>query len=390
MVLGYFVLENFRIVHSIVGVFSLALRTNQPPPTPRKHMQYTTEKSSPQKTYWAIQLIGWTTYALFGFAIQVIFAGLNLDYAIISISGAAFLMGCTHLLRKLSKHKKWESLSFGKLILRVVGVTLTIATISQLFVSAVMIWGLEIFKGTEFSFQILGVYVFQTEIILLLWSALYYGALYFRNYKQAEIDKWRLEAIAKDAEITSLKSQINPHFIFNSLNNIRALILEDSEKARDMLTRLSELLQYVLHYSQQNTVTIEREIEVVNDYLSLESIQLEERLQYSFDIAPETRNIKIPPMTIQLLAENGIKHGISRLPQGGSIHIKTQQAGTALHVQVTNSGQLAKAVKDSTSVGLKNLQSRLTHSSGPGSTLNLKDIDSETVSALLVIPNPRS
>ena len=99
-----------------------------------------------------------------------------------------------------------------------------------------------------------------------------------------EIERWKLSATVKDAELSALKAQINPHFIFNSLNNVRSLVIEDSERARDSITHLSDLLRFSIQFDQYEKVSLEKELEVVRDYLNLEAIQLEEQiaLQYFF------------------------------------------------------------------------------------------------------------
>lgn len=221
-----------------------------------------------------------------------------------------------------------------------------------------LVWVLDLLGDQKYSFFILGLYILQTHIILLLWSAIYFGLQYARNYKQSEIEKWKLEALAKDAALASLKEQINPHFLFNSLNNIRALVLEDAEKSREMTSRLAELLRYILLHNQNATASLEEEIKIVRDYLELESIQLEDRLRFTITASPDANTCQIPPMSIQFLVENAIKHGINGRPDGGLIRVQAKQQEHTLHIEVTNTGQIETGLKNTTSIGLDNLKSR--------------------------------
>ena len=183
----------------------------------------------------------------------------------------------------------------------------------------------------------------------------------------------------------ALKSQINPHFIFNSLNNIRSLVLEDPERARTMITNLSGLLRYSVQFSHHEKVRLEDELQVVKNYLKLESIQYEDRLQYKLEINEETLDLKIPPMVIQILVENAIKHGIAELPAGGEVRIRTKLIKNDLIVEVLNTGRLKTEVTG-TGIGLQNASERLNMLFGKLSTLTVENYDSDKVMAKFSIP----
>ena len=189
----------------------------------------------------------------------------------------------------------------------------------------------------------------------------------------------------KNAELLALKSQINPHFIFNSLNNIRSLVIENPERSRDMITHLSGLLRYSIQFNNFEKVSLENELEIVQNYLNLESIQFEDRLQYKLEIKPETLALQIPPMAIQLLVENAIKHGISNLPEGGLINIKSSVVEDTLVVEVINTGQLGSS-SEGTGIGLKNASERLKLLFGKLSDLKIRNLDDNYVSARFTIP----
>jgi LytS/YehU family sensor histidine kinase len=162
---------------------------------------------------------------------------------------------------------------------------------------------------------------------ILLWSLLYHVFQYFERSKNNEVERLKLEASVKDFEAKMLRAQLNPHFMFNSLNSIRALVLENPEKAQASVTRLSNLLRNCLVADRQRTVTLGEELKTVQDYLSLEKIRYEDRLNVQTHVNPDTLSVQIPPMMVQTLVENAVKHGISKPLKGGFISIESQREG---------------------------------------------------------------
>jgi LytS/YehU family sensor histidine kinase len=194
----------------------------------------------------------------------------------------------------------------------------------------------------------------------------------------------------KESELRALKSQVNPHFIFNSLNSLRALIDEDPARARKAVTQLANLLRYSLQSGQMETVPFEDELDIVNDYLALEQVRHEERLRLRLDIAPEALHLRIPPMLLQTLVENAVKYGISPRHEGGEIAIIARNSGGSLRIQVSNPGEVARdAQATSTGVGLHNAAERLRLIFGDGATLRLRsEHKPDQVVAEAVIPLP--
>ncbi|MDQ8187931.1 histidine kinase, partial [Pelagicoccus sp. SDUM812002] len=326
----------------------------------------------PKTVYWLLQTLTWSVYGTIGYISNRNFISdiPATSTAGVAYSGAAILFLSTHLLRNHSLSANWISLSFRKLIFRLALSTLLISTISQLLVSLIMFWPFDLFTVERpYSIIFLFIYIFQTQIILMLWSLAFFSYHAIRNYKSEEIEKWRLQAAVKDAELIALKAQINPHFIFNCLNNIRALVLEDSEKARDAITKLSELLRRSMRSNQVETITIADELATVIDYLDLEKIHMENRLRYSIETDTQCDAYEIPPMAIQLLAENAIKHGLSKLPSGGEIVINTRGERGKLVLEVLNTGRLAAPHLESHGIGLNNIRERLKLLCGPSASL---------------------
>ncbi|MBC8755493.1 histidine kinase [Kordia sp. YSTF-M3] len=224
----------------------------------------------------------------------------------------------------------------------------------------------------------------NVSIFIFFWSVIYVVIKSLARLRKNKIDRLKLEAALKDSQLNTLKGQLNPHFMFNSLNNIRGLMLEDVDKARDMLTRLSEMLRYSLNMNNVDAIRIEEELEIVDNYIALSKIQLEDRLTYQQEIKQELKQIKIPPMILQMLVENAIKHGISDQKNGGKITLIITDNNEKIILQVNNTGTL-KADTDSTRIGLDNIKKRLELLYGDTAQFRLKEVENE-VHAIIQIP----
>lgn len=314
--------------------------------------------------------------------------------AIIAYTGASLLFVLTHQLRKIAHRRKWFGLGFGPLIVRLLIATFLLSVLSQLILSGLLFWPVNaVSPDRPYSFGYLAIYIFQTQIILLLWSLAFFSYHAIRNYKSEEVQRWKLEASMKGAELAALKAQINPHFIFNCLNNIRALVLEDPSVARDAITRLSDLLRSSIQINKSEKVSLGAELEIVRDYLALEKIHMEDRLRYTTTIPDEVQNCLLPPMAVQLLVENAIKHCLAKQANGGNITIEANLAGELLRIQVSNTGQIESVPhhqSQGTQTGLSNLRDRLQLLSGPDASLTLQNEGPRRVVATLTLPIERA
>lgn len=196
-----------------------------------------------------------------------------------------------------------------------------------------------------------------------------------------KVKQLQLEANLKEAQLNTLKGQINPHFMFNSLNNIRGLMLEDVSKARNMLTNLSETLRYSLTKSDVNSISLEDELEMVENYIEISKIQFENRLQFKTHIDEASLEKQIPPMIIQMLVENALKHGISNLKSGGKVILSTHIKDDQLQIEVTNPGTLQKSTS-TTQLGLQNIKRRLELLYGNEAIFALKEIENQVVATI--------
>ncbi len=338
------------------------------------------------KLYWIFQALGWGAFYIVQTAVAAYFVK-EISWLIFirffNITLVGFLI--THFYRQYIKRKKWLSFSLTRLAVRVILSALLMAMMWVIIVLPINSFYFSMEQDQELNTIFILVLTMNLTIVMLSWSLIYFIFQLFVNFKQSEIEKWRLEAAVKDAELIALKSQVNPHFIFNSLNNIRSLVIENPEKARDMITHLSGLLRYSIQFNNKEKVSLESELEIVQNYLNLESIQYEDRLEYKLEIKPETLDMKIPPMAIQLLVENAIKHGISTLPRGGLVHVRSSLENETLHVEVINSGQLKEGV-NGTGIGLRNASERLKLLFGKLSDLSIRNLDENNVLASFSIP----
>ena len=270
------------------------------------------------KNFWIAQIFGWVLLAVSNLLVQYL-AGVPEKILLInSLIPMTIGFILTTIYRQIIRKLKWHKWNFNKSIAFLVGSTiiLTVVFMLSVFIVILIIKGLHgltiaSFLGTMFSFT----------LVLLTWNLIYFSIHYFNNWTQAEIERWKLEAVMKEAQLGSLKSQIRPHFVFNTINNIRSLILEDEEKAREMLLNFSDLFRYALKNTDQSKVTLREELEIVNQYLELLSIQYDDKLNYKIQVEEGLELIELPPMILQLLVENAIKHGISQFTKGGSIFI---------------------------------------------------------------------
>ena len=194
--------------------------------------------------------------------------------------------------------------------------------------------------------------------IVGVWISIYVAVHYLRGLRRAETERWQLELAMRDTELLALRAQLNPHFLFNSLNSLRGLVVEDRARARDAITGLAALLRYSLRQSRDRTTTLEQELEATRHYLELEALRFEARLTFHIDVEPRALDHPIPPMLVQTIVENAIKHGIGHLPEGGVIRLEARKPLDTLFIRVTNTGTL-RGAGNAHGIGLANSLERL-------------------------------
>lgn len=228
--------------------------------------------------------------------------------------------------------------------------------------------------------------IISWSILLFIWSVIYFAFQFFERYRQEEIKNLKWEATKNEIELNKLKSQLNPHFIFNSMNSIRALVDENPLKAKKSVTQLSNILRNTLMMGRKKTVSFEEEYAIVQDYVELEKTRYEERLCFTSNIHPQSYLFQVPSLMIQSLIENGIKHGISKLATGGNIVLTTQVKNELLHVKVENSGQLNPHSQPETGFGIINTTQRLNLLYGKNATFEMYNSAVNTVVTEIILP----
>jgi two-component system LytT family sensor kinase len=336
-----------------------------------------------KKIYWILQIGGWTLFA-------IVIIGLNFlqdTFNVISLFYAVLISFWYIISSQIFRHYiiKWEWIdSRIKEILFKIFISLILLTGLNFIIHIVILLSLGVFDFEyDFDSVNIGVYLLATLIIYFVWTLFYFIYHYFERYNTA----LKYEALKNEIELNNLKSQLNPHFIFNALNSIRALVDENPSKSKDAITQLSSILRSSLVINKSKLTSFKEEIHTVRDYLDLETIRFEERLSTEFNIDPKSKNFAVPPLMIQTLVENGIKHGISKLKKGGVISLETQVRDSMLHIKIRNNGQLMpKKLNGSKGLGIENTRQRLKLIYGNKATFSIFNEDDNTVLTEVNLP----
>jgi signal transduction histidine kinase len=338
------------------------------------------------RLYWALQIIGWSFFAL----VNLFFLSLARGITSIQIGAylalAAFYLFSTHFFRYIIKTHKWFSFPLSKLIAHAFAGLIILSflnTIAQILINLAFNT-LNLFE--DLKPLVILVNLFISFLYYSLWSMMYFLYFFLDNYNSS----LRYQATINEIKLNHLRSQLNPHFIFNALNSVRALVDEDPKKAKSAITQLSNILRYSLVMDKHRTIDFADEINTVFDYLNLETIRFEERLLVTYDIEEEAYQYKIPPMMLQTIVENAIKHGISNLIKGGTIEIKCSIGlSNDLYIRVKNSGQLKPTPtkrKDGSGHGISNTIQRLKLIYGNKASFKIFNHDHEFVITEIKIP----
>lgn len=336
------------------------------------------------RLYWSLQIGGWLLYAVMQIAWSVLASGNLTIKRFIFFSVEAFLcLGITHIFRILLNRRRWLFLPLPKLIP---------GALVSVFAMGVIVYFLRIPVNLLLGrldpisafdpLQILGQSSFYV-IVFFLWTVFYFTYHYFERYNKS----LKYETSMIEIELNNLKSQLNPHFIFNALNSIRALVDENPSKSKQAINQLSNILRSSLASDKKGLTKFEDELRIVKDYLGLESIRFEERLKTEFDIHPLSKNFLVPPLMIQTLVENGIKHGISKLTQGGIIQVKTYVDKGYMKIHIRNSGHLITGSKrNKHGLGIENTVQRLKLLYGDESSFRIVNENDNFVLTEIIIP----
>ena len=293
-----------------------------------------------------------------------------------------FYIGSTHFLRYLIKKGNWVVIAPIKLVPLALLSNMVLGLANYLFLIGIS-YGLgTLIPSIELQTLNIALGIIGPSLMYFLWSLIYFTFHYFLQYNKS----LKYEAVINEIELNHLKSQLNPHFIFNALNSIRALVDEDPNKSKSAITHLSNILRNSLMMDKKKLIDFEEELAIVKDYLELESIRYEERLRVTYDVKKEVKNVKIPPMMLQTVVENGIKHGIAVRKNGGELKISADLVQSNIVIQVRNSGQYLNGKTKEGSYGLKNTLKRLELIYGINAKLKIGNETSESVLTEIRIP----
>jgi len=194
-------------------------------------------------------------------------------------------------------------------------------------------------------------------------GGIFYTIIYYRNLKQKEIEQAELKILTRDAELKALKLQMNPHFLFNSLNSINALITKDPASARKMISQLSELLRMSLESHDKLLISLKEELDLVHSYLAIEQMRFEDKMKFNEHIDADLLTRPFPAMLLQPLLENAVKHGIANTRSGGTISLSIKRQDNQLVGTVVNETGHNKSAKfsitESNGISINNIRQRL-------------------------------
>jgi len=328
--------------------------------------------------YWIFQLAGWGFLPLFAFAM-----GATSVHGMMGVSWWGAISGViiSDVWHRMLKRRVRD----GERVTwkRICAAVLMLGTIH----TAVQTVGYAVIKpfGEMHSIAWLPGALLSWWATHLVWNIFYMAVLSLRRANRLESESLRLEISAKDAELRALQAQVNPHFFFNSMNSVRALIYEEPDAAALMIDQLASVMRYALQSGQHDTVPLAAEIEAVQAYLAIEKIRFEERMRVSVEIGMGLEQVRIPPMALQTLVENAVKYGVEASPTGSEIRIRAQRMDNGtVHIEIANLGAILPFA-NSTKVGLVNTRKRLALALGSNANLDLTE-NSGWVRATMTLP----
>jgi two-component system LytT family sensor kinase len=351
-----------------------------------------------QLVYWIFQLTGWGMITLTRFVagvtvLDLAWPRLLLELLLVNTLGLVL----SHWLRDFVRRNRWRALPIRKLSWRIlvasfvcgapIGIVTQFTYLSALHDPELFLR--EYAPALQFRFAL--PFAFALEIvnwafIFIIWLAIYFTAIALREHHSAQFKQSELTRALQLAELRLLKSQLNPHFLFNALNTVRSLIADNPARAQNAVTRLAKTLRYTLTSPQDELVTLSQELDIVADYLELESMRFEDRLRTEIHVPDDAAGVKIPVMLLQTLVENAIKHGIAELPTGGLLRVSAVLQNEILILEVENPRPPVPARTTHEGVGLHNARDRLRLLFGERASLELDLSKPAVATARLHIP----
>lgn len=336
--------------------------------------------------YWLCQLGGWglVGFSMLFYALTFRDRLTNEYWQRISLLVLGGVIS-THIFREFARRTGWLLLPVEKIVPRLLlSIVLTSSLYSLLLSGSFTLLALT--EKNDISFLTRAVVnTFNTGIFVTPWILIYYFYHYIEKSRRQQLDTLKLEAMVKELELKTIKAHINPHFIFNALNSIRALIDENPVRARDAITELSNILRSSMQTEKLEFVPFKKELSTVQDYLALEHIRFDDRLQVAYQIQEDTLDHPVPPMMLQTLVENAIKHGIGKEVKGGAIKIISAIHNGYHELIVQNSGKLMGNISED-GFGLSSTRNRLALLFGERSNFQIRQLQGNIVEARISLP----
>ena len=317
------------------------------------------------RAFWNLHSAGWGGATAL-YAVTVIANGQPLSFLVPVLISAVTGYSVTLILSVVYRYviEKRPFMTWGTTLFAVMSATLLYAYIDTWVVQTIR----EGADQTPFAQLLLGA-LFKDGLLIGAWSALYYAINYFVRAEEQADQMMQLEAQATSAQLTMLRYQLNPHFLFNTLNSISTLVLlKQTDQANAMLSRLSSFLRFTLINEATAKVPLTQEIETLKLYLDIEKMRFEERLRTFFTIEPAVQDALVPSLLLQPLVENAIKYAVTPKEEGADISVVAQLFGQRVRITVSDTGPgLQPGQQDftlSTGVGMANTRERLLQAYG--------------------------
>ncbi|MDZ7896871.1 MAG: histidine kinase [Arcicella sp.] len=342
---------------------------------------------SKNKLYWTLQLSCWAVYVCY-VALAIFFFTHNIKTVLVAavINFSLFVI-LTHIYRLIVRKWNIESLNWYRFLIYPICANIIVSLIICLINSSFLNFANYFSPNHQFSIGYFTLQLLDTFRFAMPWFIFYHGIKYATKAVKSERDKNKAQMQLKFVELDSLKNQLNPHFLFNSLNSIRSLTLSDPKLAREATTKLSDLLRMSLTYNELQDISLQDELDLVKDYLSLEKIRFENRLSYRVEIDRSILKARVLPMSLQLLAENAVKHGIGKAKDGGEILIYAKKKDSDLVLGVRNSGNLTPenhTKNQRKGLGLANLRKRISINYGIADSLKIINQDNFVIAEFCI------
>ena len=323
-----------------------------PPPSPATFF------SDKNRAFWMLQGAGWTGYLLLR-AAQGVANGMTLSFIIPVLVSTATGYSLTLVMAAFFR---WF-INKRPLILWTGSIGVVVVALGAYSIIDAWVFSI-INRGGAFEGGLVLGTILLNGLLLGAWTSLYYSINFFLIAERQTVQLLKLESMASSAQLAMLRYQLNPHFLFNTLNSISTLVLlKQTDRANAMLSRLSSFLRYTLVNEPEAQVTLEQEFETLKLYLDIEKMRFEERLRSSFALDARAAKARLPSLLLQPLVENAIKYAVTPQEDGADIAVDAQLVGDQVHITVSDTGpglnETAVRPSYSTGVGLANIRDRL-------------------------------